>query len=260
MNSTMKLAATSLLLLVVPLERYVEEPYDILMASSSFVMIVNQDYQNEARRLLEECGGYNSACFDEKMSPIEWKLADVSDSPDANGSIIGEIVAYLYVGSEKYSGLRIGLGFRPSGNKELVEWMRRIGDWGYGINFYILRHTDNWIQLPPDPFPNSAWIRTDNPNFDIRVYSVKDMLLRLPEVSATNIKSWEQERLLPGNYLIVDITAKHVVLRPEVASDMPCGAEITAPLPLPPLYEIDIKEMFDTQDKPRFFIAYPRGC
>ncbi len=257
----MKLATTILLILsVFHLESEIQESYDIKKAESYFSMLINQDYQNESRRLLEECGGYNSACFGEKMNPIEWKLADVSESPDANGSIIGEIVAYLYVGSEKYSGLQIGLGFRPTGREDLVDWMRQIGDWGYGINFYIFRLVDNWIQLPSDPFPKSAWIRTDNPNFNIRVYSIKDMLLRLPEVPSTNIESREQEQLLSGNYLIVDVTAKHVVVRPEIPSDMPCGEDITDPSPLPPTYEIDRKEMFDTNNKPRFFVAYPRGC
>ncbi len=185
-------------------------------------------------------------------------FASVYPAPDTTVDKLGDLS--VFANWEPY--LHLGWGFRADSSQTEIVWREDVGDWGYGINEFVLDRRPGWVRLPPGPFGNEGWVRVveyDQPNgFAGSVYSVVDNLLILDDVHATRAGTASTESV-SGSVLIETIEAGWVHFRLEIPSDMPCGDEVAADPPMV-RYVAPVSHFVTSEGRPKFWLAYPKGC
>ena len=138
-------------------------------------------------------------------------------------------------------------------------WLDSAGDWGYGIEIPGVRGRGGWIQLFADALPAQSWIRSDAPSFRGEASTIVGALVTLPSLPA-RFPDGATRRIAPGSYLITRIRGASVWFRAEMASDMPCGEDVTPPEVMPPMLQAHPADLFAPDGTPLFSFTYWRGC
>lgn len=203
---------------------------------------------------------YQNHYADSMRTNFEAGFARVFTAPEADARVLGG----LSVVARWDDYLHFAWAYRPAGSGESVVWREDVGDWGYGIDQFVVDTVEGWVELPPGPYGGSGWVRLlsygERDGFVGEVYSIAGRLVRLDSVDARAVGSAVQH-VVSGTMMIESIVDSTVSFRPEVPSDMPCRPEEEGtPDPEVPHYRSALSNFVTTDRKPRFVIAYPKGC
>jgi hypothetical protein len=204
---------------------------------------------------------YQSHYEDTFATPFEIAFATVYEAPDTNAASLGELLTRAVW--EPY--LHMSWVFRPAQDGHDAVWREDVGDWGYGVNQYVVSTVPGWVQLPPGPHGNTGWVRLvgyrETNGFPGNVSSVVGELLYLENVEATLLDESMETHIVEGEVLIESIESGQVTFRPEIPSDMPCGEDVDPEAEYPVMfYRAPIAHFLDENLQPRFRLAYPKGC
>lgn len=189
-----------------------------------------------------------------------WKMCNVYSAPDTSAEIAGSI--YSEYSREIQNFI---LYFRPEGSEELVVWNDSIGDWGYGIHTYSPETSENFVRLLPNPFPENSWVQIDTKSKDaLKGYteSLVGRLIHIQKMNALNLTTQNNMLIEQGNYMVLKFTGDTYLIRPEIPTDMPCGEEEIGEFDdsMVVRYQVKFEKLVDKENKPRFKLAYPKGC
>jgi hypothetical protein len=218
--------------------------------------------------LPEEAEKWYTDNYGNLQHPVKaWRIADVYSNPDSCSKILGYIWLVAQWISENEPRLAFRMEYESADSHDRLLWMndKRISDWGYGINQFVLDVLGNWCHLPQGPFPPHAWInvvqqgtgRLSGSSHSV----VNELVLSFDSLAATNVRT-KKEEFLYGNFMITQIAAHSIVCRPEIPSDMPCGDDnpVDPPKDAVPFYRIDSKAIIEEMIQLKVSTAYPKGC
>lgn len=212
-------------------------------------------YTAEYARLNEVCGS-DDACFRERLDTTAVRLAPVWSGP-TDSEPGGWLAARLATDGRWPRGVLL---YRTDGLEIILR--QDLGDWGYGVTLPLADTTSDRLSPIFPQLSGSAWLpRSDARGWGVlAVFGLEGRLWRLDSVQGRRLSDGENVELPPGVYMALEVTGGHVVLRPEIPSDMPCG-EIEEPDPeAPPAYEVPLERLVGPEGIPRVDVAYPKGC
>ena len=197
--------------------------------------------------------------FQDSLRPsFEIEFAGVYENPSTDAGLRGRV--WTIASWEPH--LHMSWVYHPSGSHASIVWREDVGDWGYGINQFVVDTLAGWVQLPPGPYGDSGWARLvgydEADGFTGSVSSISGQLILLDGVPAVRIGTTEEETVF-ATVLIESIDEGTVTFRPEIPSDMHCGEEVT-PDPEVPRYAAPTGAFLTEVRQPRFRLAYPKGC
>ncbi len=237
---------------------------DILFAELYLPDEIDRWYnQGEYPRLSRLCdlGDRSTACYAREFRSKEWTLASLHASPTRNARQLGTLVAVGAYTPEHHIHIRID--YQPPKGKRVV-WISNVGDWGYGLDLFVIGRRGSWLQLPPGPFPQPVWIQTQRNGLSGGAGSIVGTVIAIAQgVQGVNASTGRRTELpADRNYVIERITGGQAFVRQEVGADMPCeGAEEEKEVPTAttPRFRV-LKDLFDKTGRPKVTIAYGRGC
>jgi len=212
--------------------------------------------QRQTARLNVLCAaGPSSACRTAQRSLVVRRVLTVRAAPRLSASIVGYIDVVM-----TFSPTKIAFAFCPIGSRpQRRVWVSDIGDWGYGLYESGVRVRGDWIQLVGPAFTTASWIKARAHGLYAEGSSIQGDLLRLRAMRAS-FPDGTQRPVAADVYLIERIRQGVVFFRKEIATDMPCGEDVTAPAVMPPLLHAPAAEFFDPDGTPRFAVEYTKGC
>lgn len=223
-------------------------------------------YRADRERLLGLCGGGSGSCLLDHHRPRDVITDSVRAEPRAGAPAKGVLAARLRVrvppgGDEDAAELGYDLVFRPRGDdREIL--LRRLGDWGYGVRWYVRARRGAWVPIPG----TRGWLDADAGPVRGRVTSARGDLVTLEEpVTARRTDGGGEEagvvRLPTGPYRVLDVGGGTVRLRSELSSDMPCEPGAREPAgERPAVFAIEVDALFRPDGTARIVPTYPRGC
>jgi len=197
---------------------------------------------------------------DSLRTGFELPLAHVFARPDTEMPALGELLTVARW--DPY--LHFAWIYQPANSSERKVWREDIGDWGYGIDQFVVDTTAGWVQLPPGPYGPIGWARLldygETDGFQGSVGSIAGRLIDLDGVQA-HVDGSGESRTVSGTMLIESIDDGTVTFRPEVPSDMPCSPEQELlPDPEVPHFRSPVSSFVTDDLRPKFALAYPKGC
>lgn len=189
-----------------------------------------------------------------------WVLTSVYAGPRKDATIIGDLTAEARWSDARQ--LEIVLGYRPAQEDTTVIWREQLGDWDYGIHQFVLQRRARWGRLPPEPFGDSAWLltqgQTGNEGLIGRITSLEQRLVEVDAMQALNVRTGNRTTIDRQVYFVTRVDNRSVEFRPELPSDMPCGARddgsgrIAEKPDGRSLYRVPLQQMMTKEGKPRF--------
>lgn len=193
-------------------------------------------------------------CFSVAPQPIEWSMPLLS-SPDS-GRTIGALVARVVPGTG------IAFAYRAPDGREVAftpDWVE--GDWGYTflMDQTILDRRDDWYRLPAGPFPAPVWVRLPDrtPLSTLEDWTIFTVAAPMKAVRTSTKRT---VMLAAGNYVIVRRLERALEIRKEEPADTGCGERVAPPRRNPPLYRVELTDVYDVARHLRLKPAYTRGC
>lgn len=127
--------------------------------------------------------------------------------------------------------------------------VQKVGDW---MRLTTATPVDGWLQVtssnPPDRAPYYLYMSP----LEGQVVYLADVVAARPD--------GRREAIKRDSYLITKIVNNVVQFRAEIPSDFACGAPVVDPVPLPPILQAPIAELFDPMGVARFSTAHSKGC
>lgn len=219
-------------------------------------------FEPEEARLAAICGRHDQrdpACIHANLRPSRVRVSPFwarPNAPEPLGYFVLRVAVQPETPTQLAAALDVEWASRPG---EYQEWIRDLGDWGYGY------HLDgwgvqagNWVQLlGPKPL-RSVWLPAVGKDLRVDVSPLQGTVSRLRDIRAAPVAGGRRTQVA-GDYTIVEVRGDQVRFRTEIPSDMPCDDEPDPPVP-PPLWTAPVSSFFDHDGTPRFDVAYGKGC
>lgn len=217
-------------------------------------------YNAEYARLHVLCEPVDPACFTNGVDTTAALLAPVRDEPGATEPA-GWLIARLGAsGTYLYATL-----LYRSGDGGVTVLVEDLGDWGYGTTLPLAETAGEWLLVAAPAVDAPMWLSRDGTaGFGVaEVFGLEGRLWRLGPVEDARTAGGGHATIPAGVYLVLDVAADGVRLRPELPADMPCGdpiddAEKTTERV--PVYEVPLERLIDRNGLPTVEKAYPKGC
>ena len=193
-------------------------------------------------------------CFSVAPPPIEWSMP-LHSSPES-GAAIGALVARLSPGSG------LAFAYRAPDGKEIAfepDWVER--DWGYTflMNQTILDRRGEWYRLPARPFPAPVWVRLPDRESVSHLEAGTIYTLSSP-MKAVRTSTKRVVTLAAGNYVVLRLLDRALEVRSEEPADMACGDRVAPLRRNPPVYRVELSDVYDAARHLRLTPTYTRGC
>lgn len=233
--------------------------------------VLDSAYRDARERLSGECRGGDGACLRDRHQPRDVVTDSVRAEPNMEAPARGVLVARLGVQSPPDGAAdRASLGYdlvfrsRATGRERVL---RRLGDWGYGVRWYVRARQGEWVSIPG----TRGWLNLGAGPIRGGLTSARGDLVTLEEpVTARRGDAGgdgpDVVRLPAGSYLVVRVREGTMWLRPERPSDMPCGRGGQKPEGGEPeggepgALAIEVDALFRPDGTARIAATYPRGC
>lgn len=230
------------------------------LGSAQTVRAQNDLLMMETTVSLEADQWYQLHYGDSLRTGFELPFAPVFARPDTEMPALGELLTVARW--DPY--LHFAWIYRAADSGETTVWREDVGDWGYGINQFVVDTAAGWVRLPPGPYGPIGWARLlddgETDGFQGSVGSIAGRLINVDGVQA-HVDDSGESRTVSGTVLIESIDGDTVIFRPEVPSDMPCSPEQELlPDPEVPHFRTPVSGFVTDDLRPRFALAYPKGC
>lgn len=215
-------------------------------------------YNAEYARLQAACPASDARCFEQELDTTSVVLTPAWPAPGAPEPA-GHLVAALRArGRYPHATLL----YRPTDGPE-VTLREDLGDWGYGVTLALADTVAGWIRPIFVEVDVDLWIPAEgaSPGFGaMEIYGLEGRLWRLGPVAATRQSDGVRAELSRGVYFFLEVSGGAASLRPETASDMPCGEEGADRREQVPVYTVPLDRLVGVDGLPVVEPAYPKGC
>ena len=139
------------------------------------------------------------------------------------------------------------------------DWVERDWDYTFLMDQTILDRRGEWCLLPARPFPTPVWVRLPDRNSVSQLEARTSYTLSSP-MKAVRTSTKRAVTLAAGNYVVVRLLDRALEIRKEEPADMACADRAAPPRRNPPVYRVELADVYDAARHLRLTPASMRDC